>query len=210
MTQRLTDGVRTFRTTVFPRRQQRFADLAAGQAPHTLFITCSDSRIDPSLVTQAEPGELFVIRNAGNLVPAHGDEPAGGEAATLEYAVVALGVRDIVVCGHSHCGAMAGLLAPESLGSLPGVASWLRHATPALERVRAATPGSPASDAIGVNVGVQLEHLRSYAFVREREASGDLALHGWIYVFERGEVLELQPDASFAPLLEPPHLSGAA
>lgn len=210
MTQRLSDGVRTFRTTEFPKRQQQFAELATGQAPHTLFITCSDSRIDPSLITQSEPGEIFVIRNAGNLVPAHAEEPAGGEAATLEYAVVALGVRDIVVCGHSHCGAMAGLLAPASLQNLPGVASWLRHAEPTRERVQAAPHATEGRDAVRVNVAVQIEHLRSYAFVREAEAEGKLALHGWVYVFESGEILQLQADGTFSPLLDPTQLSGAA
>ena len=202
MTQRLTDGFRTFRSREFPRLQGQFKALAAGQSPRTLFITCSDSRIDPSLITQAGPGELFVIRNAGNIIPAHGSEPAGGEAATLEYAVVALGVKDIVVCGHSHCGAMAGLMNPESLAALPGVASYLRHARATLDRVT-----ETGGDAVETNVKVQLEQLRSYPFVREREQRGELSLHGWLYVFETGGVLTLQPNGTFEPLSTTPEVA---
>lgn len=197
MTQRLKEGVRTFHTVEFPRRRQQFAALAEGQSPETLFITCSDSRIDPSLLTQTNPGELFVIRNAGNIIPPHSDAPMGGDAATLEYAVVALGVRDIVVCGHSHCGAMGGLMAPESLSALPGVASWLQHAHPTRARVESAAEGSDDRDAVRANVRVQLEHLRSYPFVAEAEAAGKLTLHGWVYAFEHGEVFELTPEGAF-------------
>lgn len=197
---RLTSGFHSFRAKEFPRRREQFEALAAGQFPHTLFITCSDSRIDPSLITQTDPGELFIIRNAGNLVPPPGKQPAGGEAATVEYAVVALGVEHIVVCGHSHCGAMAGLLAPESLKGLPGVSAWLRHATPTLERVRGASRPDDR-DPVRANVAVQLENLRAYPFVREREQAGELTLHGWVYRFERGEVLELGADGRFSPLI---------
>lgn len=198
MTQQLLDGVRRFRTAAYPPRKERFEALASGQSPNTLFVTCSDSRIDPSLITQTEPGELFVIRNAGNLIPACGVESSGGEAATLEYAVVVLGVKDIVVCGHSHCGAMAALLAPDTLDALPEVRSWLGHAESTLEKVRAAGEGA---DAVRLNVVAQLENLRSYPFVREREERGELALHGWVYVFERGDILALGRDGAFAPLL---------
>ena len=200
MTERLKSGVETFRSHAFPPRQDLFADLANGQSPHTLFITCSDSRIDPSLITQTEPGELFVIRNAGNLVP-HAED--SGEVATIEYAVVALGVQDIVVCGHSQCGAMGALVAPEPPEGLPRVVAWLDNARSTLERVRSAEPGSPDADAVLANVSEQLERLRALPFVREREASGALRLHGWVYVFERGEVLVRQADGRFGPLLEP-------
>ena len=116
-----------FSGQVFPIHQSKFEELASGQRPPTLFITCSDSRIVPELLTQTEPGDLFVLRNAGNLVPPY-SAPLSGEAATIEYAVKVLKVEHIVVCGHSHCGAITGLLRPETLKDLPAVAEWLAHA----------------------------------------------------------------------------------
>src|SRR3989338_7292856 len=125
--EKLIRGIHTFQHDYFTSQQELFERLAKGQAPETLFITCSDSRINPNLLTQTQPGELFIIRNAGNIVPAHGSG-VSGEGATIEYAVAALGVKDIIICGHSHCGAMAGLLAPESLADLPQMRNWLQHA----------------------------------------------------------------------------------
>ena len=120
-------GVHQFHSQVFQRERDFFDKLAAGQSPSALFVTCSDSRVDPNLITQSGPGELFVLRNAGNLVPPYGASN-GGESATIEYAVAALGVRDIVVCGHSHCGAIKELLNPASTAELPLVTAWLKHA----------------------------------------------------------------------------------
>jgi carbonic anhydrase len=120
-------GVHTFHNEVFPQRREHFEQLANGQKPSTLFITCSDSRIVPELLTQTEPGELFVLRNAGNLVPPY-DADFSGAAATVEYAVKALGVEQIVVCGHSHCGAVTGVLRPELIEGLPAVEKWLKVA----------------------------------------------------------------------------------
>ena len=116
--QKLVDGIHKFQKDVFATQTRFFERLADGQKPLALFITCSDSRIDPSMLTQTKPGELFIMRNAGNIVPPYGASSCG-EAATIEYAVAVLGVRDIVVCGHSHCGAMTGLLHPDSLAELP-------------------------------------------------------------------------------------------
>src|SRR3954467_2337295 len=125
--QKLIHGIHRFREEDFRPLQGLFEELAKGQNPETLFITCSDSRIDPSLLTRAKPGDLFILRNAGNIIPPHG-AANGGEAATIELAVAALGVKDIIICGHSHCGAMQGLLQPESVAALPSVSSWLSHA----------------------------------------------------------------------------------
>jgi carbonic anhydrase len=195
---RLLQGVRVFQHRVFPERRKHFEELAKGQAPSTLFITCSDSRIVPEMVTQTGPGELFVLRNAGNLVPSW-DAEHTGEAATIEYAVKVLKVREIVVCGHSHCGAMQGLLNPSSVEDLPAVKQWLSHASRTLEEV-ANLPlygeGSDSADdllttAVKCNVIVQLAHLRTYPAVAEAEAQGKLELLGWFYRFETGETYEL-------------------
>lgn len=187
-------GFSQFHSKVFPQCRERFEQLAAGQKPSTLFITCSDSRIVPELLTQTEPGELFVLRNAGNLVPPYASE-FGGENATIEYAVKALEVEQIVVCGHSHCGAITGVLRPELIQGLPAVEKWLTYA----ERVRQEIveqrmPCDPGDDvltsAIKSNVMVQLDHLRTYPGVAEAEAEGRLSLFGWFYRFETGQVFQ--------------------
>ena len=189
---RLLHGIRAFQDDVFPSRRSHFDQLAAGQAPSTLFITCSDSRILPHLLTQTEPGELFVLRNAGNLVPPYTAEHSG-EAATIEYAVQVLNVQDIVVCGHSHCGAITGVLRPELIEGLPAVEKWLAHADMVRrEIIEQAVPPDADDDllsaAIKTNVLVQLHHLRTYPGVVAAESRGALSLHGCFYRFETGEV----------------------
>ena len=206
--QRLMQGIHQFQKDSFRPLQGLFEELAKGQNPDTLFITCSDSRIDPNLLTQSKPGDLFILRNAGNLVPPHGaGAGAGGEAATIEFAVAGLQVRDIIICGHSHCGAMKGLLHPEQVASLPSVASWLRHADTTarimkdnyqhLEGDRLVTA------TVEENVLVQLEHLRTLPSVASRLVKGDLKLHGWVYKIETGEVFAFDPQSGqFVPLAE--------
>jgi carbonic anhydrase len=188
---KLVRGVRQFQQEVVGKQQEFFAELAKGQRPHTLFITCSDSRINPNLLTQTQPGEIFILRNVGNIVPPHG-AGNGSEAATVEYAVVALGVTDLVVCGHSHCGAMTALANPEMLADLPTVRSWLGHAE-ATRRILAENyPQCTGEERINItiqeNVLVQLENLRTIPVVAARLASGRLALHGWVYRIDTGEV----------------------
>lgn len=196
----LSNRAARFMTNVYPPRAAAFEALAGGQSPRALFITCSDSRISPNLITQTEPGELFVIRNAGNMVPPS-TAAVGGEAATLEYAVLALRVPDIIVCGHSHCGAMAAALDPASAASLRCVSSWITNATPAVERL-VGTTANRLDALIEKNVLLQLENLRSYDFVRAAESAGDLTLHGWVYRFERGEIVRYdREEGSFEPLV---------
>src|SRR5688500_15887824 len=125
--QKLIEGFHHFQSSVFRSQRELFERLAAGQQPDALFITCSDSRINPNLITQTDPGDLFILRNAGNIVPPHG-LPSNGEEATIEFAVVGLGIKDLIVCGHSHCGAMKGLLQPENLSEMPALVRWLSHA----------------------------------------------------------------------------------
>jgi carbonic anhydrase len=189
--QKLIQGVHAFREQHFRPLQGLFEQLAKGQNPETLFITCSDSRIDPNLLTRSKPGDLFILRNAGNIVPPHG-AATGGEAATIEFAVAALGVQDIIICGHSGCGAVKALLQPELVSSLPAVAAWLSHAETTRRIVRD-NYGSLEGDAlvtaaIEENVLVQLENLRTLPSVASRLVRGDLHLHGWVYKIETGEV----------------------
>lgn len=189
--QKLIQGIHNFRSQDFRPLQGLFEELAKGQNPETLFITCSDSRIDPNLLTRSKPGDLFILRNAGNIVPAHGTV-SGGEAATIEFAVSALGVKDIIICGHSHCGAMHGLLKPELVASLPAVSSWLSHAETA-RRIVKDNYGHLDGDrlvtaTIEENVLVQLENLKTLPAVASRLVRGDLHLHGWVYKLETGEV----------------------
>ncbi|MGD0103827.1 MAG: carbonic anhydrase [Rhodopila sp.] len=190
---RLLDGVRRFRAQVYPKRQELFDSLANGQSPHTLFITCADSRISPEMITQSDPGELFVCRNIGNVVPAYG-EMLGGVSAVVEYACEGLGVSDIVICGHSDCGAMKALLTPDAdiLRRMPTVSSWLRNAEAARSVVEMTqsdldAPGK-LSALVEQNVRVQLANLRTHPSVAARLAAGTLALHGWVFGIDRGTI----------------------
>ena len=189
--QKLVAGIHHFQSNIFNSEREFYAQMAHGQTPETLFITCSDSRINPNLLTNTAPGELFILRNAGNIIPPWNDA-ANGESATIEYAVTALGVQDIIVCGHSHCGAMQGLLDPECLDAMPTVRSWLSHAEPT-RRIVAENYTHLSGDALAMvtvqeNVLAQLEHLRSHPSVAARVAEGALFLHGWVYKIETGEV----------------------
>ncbi len=196
--QKLIEGIHRFQRETFLPLQGLFEQLAKGQHPETLFITCSDSRIDPNLLTRSKPGELFILRNAGNIVPPYGSG-SGGEAATIEFAVAALGVRDVIVCGHSHCGAMKGLLQPEQTASLPALASWLSHAETTRRIIRdnyGHLDGERLlTAAIEENVLVQLENLRTHPAVASRLRRGDLHLHGWVYKIETGEVFAYDVDS---------------
>jgi len=204
--QKLIQGIHQFQGKSFLPLQGLFEQLARGQNPETLFITCSDSRIDPNLLTQAKPGDLFILRNAGNIVPPHG-AANGGEAATIEFAVAALGVKDIIICGHSHCGAMHGLLHPEQVASLPAVSSWLSHAE-MTRRIMRENYGHLEGDrlltaTVEENVLVQLENLRTLPAVGSRLVRGDLHLHGWVYKIETGEVFAYDVEnAQFVKLAE--------
>lgn len=207
--QKLIEGIHEFQTEHFQPLQGLFERLAKGQSPETLFITCSDSRIDPCLLTRSVPGELFILRNAGNIVPPHG-AATGGEAATIEFAVAGLGVKDIIICGHSHCGAMVGLLAPEKVATMPTVAKWLSHAETTRRIVRE-NYGHLDGDrlvtaTVQENVLVQLENLRTLPAVAARLVKGDLHLHGWVYKIETGEVFAYDSvSGQFLPIAEYKH-----
>ncbi len=200
----LLSGIHQFHAQVFKREKDFYSQLVAGQSPSTLFIGCSDSRVDPSIITQSDLGELFVLRNAGNIVPCHGASN-GGEPATIEYAVTALGVKDIVICGHSGCGALQAMLNPEMMTKLPLVKSWLNHAEATrriMEENYAHISGKELLDvAIREHVLVQIENLQTHPSVAVKLQRGELTLHAWIYLIESGDILAYSTkDGGFASL----------
>lgn len=184
------EGFLKFQRSVFPERAELFRTLANQQNPRALFISCSDSRLVPELVTQREPGDLFVIRNAGNIVPSYGPEP-GGVTASVEYAVSVLKVNDIVICGHSDCGAMTAIAGCHCLDSMPAVNHWLRYADSARvvneSRTHASLKDKTAS-MVRENVIAQLANIQTHPSVRLALEEGRIALHGWVYDIERGDV----------------------
>jgi carbonic anhydrase len=195
--QKLVQGIHSFQDNLFSSQRELFERLAQGQTPDALFITCSDSRINPNLITQTEPGELFILRNAGNIVPPH-QMVVGGEEATIEFALVGLGIKDIIVCGHSHCGAVNALLAPDGIrDSMPALCSWLKYAEAARrivqERYSDLGKETLLNVAIQENVLVQLENLRTHPAVAKALARESLNLHGWVYKFETGQVFGYDP-----------------
>jgi carbonic anhydrase len=201
---RILQGVLDFQRRVFGGKKELFEKLAEGQAPLALFITCSDSRVSPDLLAQTQPGELFMLRNAGNIVPPYG-VVGGGEDATIEYAIAVLRVRDVIVCGHTRCGAVHGLLAPGGLAKLPSVAKWVEHSRPILERVGEGNPEDLAflTRAVEQNVLLQLEHLHSHPAVKAAIEARTLRMRGWVYDFEQGQVTVYDPvQGAFVPLSE--------
>ncbi|MGX1366714.1 carbonic anhydrase [Streptomyces canus] len=178
--QPLIDNARTF-----GQRPEEFAKLAEGQSPQVLFITCSDSRVVPALITGARPGELFELRTAGNIVPPYASEHPTSEAATIEYAVEVLGVRDIVVCGHSHCGAVGALVRGDDLDAVPAVRDWLNHATP---RPSGTTEDPEVAEGVQNHVLAQVLRLRSYPFIDKKLPEDQLTLHAWYYEVHTGAV----------------------
>jgi len=199
-------GVEKFQSEAYVEKKELFEQLATGQAPEVLFVTCADSRIDPGLITQTNPGDLFVCRNAGNIVPPFSGQTSG-EIASIEYAVAALGVQHIVVCGHTECGAMKGAMAPESLAGVPNVADWLKHSVTATEVVKERCGGSLCGDnlleVIEENVLQQIQHLKTHPKVAAKVAAGTLKLHGWVYDIKTGGITAFDEAAGkFAPLAD--------
>lgn len=202
--QKLLQGVHHFQANVFSKNFDLFNRLTAGQSPQALFITCSDSRMVPDLITQADPGDLFVLRNAGNIIPSYGNG-SGAEAAVIEYAIKALKVKDVIICGHSRCGAMRGCLHPEDVTALPQMRDWLRHADAAKEVVTTMY-GHLTGDAqwmvmVEENVLAQIENLRTHPVVAAGLAAGEVKLHAWVYKMETGQVFNYDTESGqFVPL----------
>ena len=184
-------GVLKFQNSVYPDKKDLFEKLSQGQSPEALFITCSDSRIETAMITQTDPGELFICRNAGNIVPPHMPS-TGGMSASIEFATAALKVPHIAICGHTECGAMKGAMNPEGLDALPHVKEWLGYSRAAVAVVNEL--GADADDATRMrmlleqNVVLQLQHIKTHPSVAARLAAGDVQLHGWIYDIKTGDV----------------------
>ncbi len=198
--QELVRGIHYFQNIGFREREELFAQLQHGQRPEALLITCADSRIVPNLITNSAPGQLFIVRNVGNIVPCYG---AGnhGELAAVEYAITELDIQDVIICGHTCCGAMNALVHPPTPnldGQYRSVGSWLHHADATLQIIRehyvhlegAALVNAAAEE----NVLVQLEHLRTIPVIAARVPSGRVRLHGWMYKIETGEIFYYDTD----------------
>lgn len=210
--QKLIRGLHHFQANIFGSQRELFERLADGQNPEALFITCSDSRVNPNLITQTAPGDLFVLRNAGNLIPPYG-AVHGGEAATIEYAVSVLGVKDIIVCGHSHCGAMDALMHQEKLCDVPAVAEWLGHAEATRRIVKEnyhhLADRELLTATIEENTLVQIENLRTHPSVAARISRRALSIHGWVYQIETGRVFTYDPQQGQFVLLTSLNANGS-
>ena len=213
--EKLLAGFRRFRRDIYPEKEAIYKRVAQeGQRPHALFITCADSRIDPELITQSGPGDIFVSRNIGNIVPPYG-EVWGGVSAIIEYAVSALQVNQVVICGHSDCGAMIGLLHPEKVANLPVVRSWLRNGKAALGAVRdhdnAGAETAVLEELTQENVILQLQNLRTHPSVAERLAEGTLTIAGWVFDIAHGNIQVYDEDhRKFSPIHHEPESDGKA
>ena len=188
----LKEGVRRFRTVIFPKMRNLYERLAEKQTPYALFLTCGDSRIAPALLTNTNPGRIFVERTPGNIVPVYDETASVGVSASIEYSIAVLGVRDVVICGHSACGAMKALLHPEHLNEFPATARWLKYAWPAVEILERQHSALGEAERLKklcqLSVIEQMSHLHTHPVVEERFKQGNLGIHGWYYEIHTGRV----------------------
>ncbi len=202
--EKLLRGLREFQEHYLPSHQELIRQLAKGQHPRVLFIGCSDSRVDPTIITQADIGDLFVIRNAGNIVPPF-EATNGGEGATIEYAIEALKINQVIICGHTQCGAMKGLLQLGELeDKMPLVYNWLHHTQATRKLVEDHYSDLDKKEKLNVlvaqNVLTQIDNLRTYPSIHSRLHTGELSIHGWIYNIENAQLLAYDEDANdFVP-----------
>jgi carbonic anhydrase len=190
---KIIEGIRRFRRETYPQLKPRYDQLVtSGQKPKTLMIGCSDSRVAFETLTGCGPGELFIVRNAGNIVPHYGTY-VGGVTASIEFAVTQLPIEHIIVCGHTHCGAIRALLNPETIKDAPAVRDWVNFSSEAADRVKRVDKSSPERHvraAIAENVILQMENLRTFPCLEEKLAREQVRLHGWVYEIENGDVVE--------------------
>ena len=209
-------GVHQFRTVEYPKQRELFEQLARKkQNPKALFITCADSRVHPNLITMTEPGDLFLLRNAGNIVPPYG-QVGGGEAATIEYSVEVLGIGHLIVCGHSQCGAMQALLTNRALDELPAARAFFAHAESTRRivqqkyRDKSLEPHELLMAAVEENVLVQLNNLSTHPCIAARLAAGEISLYGWYYDIASGAILQFdQSRGQFVELDNLPQATAA-
>ncbi len=195
--QKLVQGIHEFQQNVFPEHKRFFENLEKGQNPSALFLTCSDSRINPNLITQTEPGELFIVRNAGNIV-ASAQKSGGGEIASIEYAVAALKIRDLIICGHNDCGAMRGLIDPSLCEKLPHMKEWLTNTEKTKNIIQTAyqhlKDQNLLTATVEENVLVQIENLLTHDFIRQAVDAKQLRLHAWVYHFSKGDIFSFDQE----------------
>ena len=203
-------GIMEFRREEFERHKELFRELGRQHKPHTLFIGCSDSRVVPNLITGSDPGELFIVRNVANIVPPYrSTEEYVATTSAVEYAVLALGVDTIVVCGHSNCGGCAALNKPDDeLAHLPHVRKWLEVSREVKGRVDRLMTGDTPEErewlTEQVNVLVQMKNLLTYPYVRERYERGELKILGWHYLIETGEIYNFNDETQLFELILDP------
>jgi len=202
--QKLQAGIHSFQANYFARNRRLFEQLAEGQRPETLFITCCDSRVVPNLITSSAPGELFIVRNVGNIVPALNHGVIGGVAAAIEYAVQVLKVDEIVICGHTQCGAIDAIMHPERIAHLPLTSRWVKESAsiPSLiaERYGDLEGEALMNAAVEENVLLQLENLRTFDFVAEKLDNGSLSVSGWVFHIATGAIFDYDPESEqFVP-----------
>ena len=191
--EQLKAGIRRFQTEVYPKNVETYVNaVKEPQRPLALFVACADSRIDPVEITQSEPGSLFVLRNIGNMVPAYG-EMLGGVSAVVEYAVSALKVKHVVVCGHTDCGAMGALMQPDAMDEMPAVKNWMNNAAAALSVAKSLAQKDEQRSAFArrlteENVLLQMQHIRTHPSVAGAMAREELTISGWVYDIGTGQV----------------------
>jgi carbonic anhydrase len=202
--ERITQGVTRFRAEVYPAQRAMFERLRAHQEPLALFLTCADSRVNPNLVTQTNPGEIFIERNPGNMVPSY-VEFVGGVTAGVEYAMLVLKVPLVIICGHTDCGVMKALLDPATVHGMPGVQTWMTHGSAARERMSKELPFAGREEQLQrlteYNVLQQMEHLMTHPSVRKRLKYGEIEIRGWVYDIGSGAIREFKPSSGrFEPI----------
>ena len=202
---RIARGVRKFQTGIYPAQREMFERLKRGQEPLAMFVTCADSRVNPNLVTQTDPGEIFIERNPGNMIPPYVDF-VGGVTAGVEYAMRALKVPVIVVCGHTDCGVMKALLRPEQVADMPGVQKWMSHAFEARKHMLREFGDAPEEEQLRrmteFNVLGQIENLKTHPSVSARLLRREIEIRGWVYDIGDGSIREADPESGRFELLE--------